>query len=183
MFRAGFDFEPAARFVILQICSKRRRRKHNMESKKKNNCALMAGLTLTVCRCRFCTSDICAGQRAKPEVSVQLSAAVSATQHSLPLDKATAVKPGEILEWTSNLRTAATRWHMKLRPSVHIPRGPPCCRHAKADGAKAVYALITAKYYSAQPMIRSEAGRRIRYKASSRAGSMYTEIRYGGPMR
>ncbi len=149
-----------------------------MKSKKKLIALLMAGLTLTVAGAGFAQRHLMLANAAKPEVSVQLSAAVERDSALVPLDKATAVKPGEILEWTIKSENSGNAVAHEYKTIGHIPRGTTfVADSAKADGAKAVYSIDNGKSYSAQPMIEvKQADGSVKHVPAP--VSMYTEIRY-----
>ena len=114
---------------------------------------------------------------ARPEVKVQLSAAVERDSQLIPLDKASAVKPGEVLAWTivsENSGNAAAHYKAVAR----IPRGTEfIAGSAKADGARAVYSIDNGKSFSDKPTVEEKqadgTGKRVPAPVA-----MYTDIRY-----
>ena len=115
---------------------------------------------------------------ARPDVKVQLSAAVERDSELIPLEKASAVKPGEILDWTivsENSGNAAARDYKAV---VRIPRGTEfIAGSAKADGAKAVYSIDNGKSFSDKPTI-EEKQTDGTVKRVAAPVVMYTDIRY-----
>ena len=115
---------------------------------------------------------------ARPEVKVQLSAAVERDSELVPLEKASVVKPGEVLDWTivsENSGNAAARDYKAV---AHIPRGTEfIAGSAKADGAKAVYSIDNGKSFSDKPTVEEkQADGTVKRVAAPVA--MYTNIRY-----
>src|SRR2546423_13013968 len=125
-----------------------------MKSKKRFS-ALMAVLTLMVAGAAgFAQRHLMLANAARPEVKIQLSAAVERDSALVPLDKATAVNPGEILDWTIMSENSGNAAAREYKTVGHIPRGTTFVGDsAKADGAKTVYSIDNGKSYSAQPMI------------------------------
>ena len=71
-----------------------------MKSKKKLS-ALMAVLTLmTAGAAGFAQRHLMLANAGRPDVKMQLSAAVERHSALVPLDKASVVNPGEVLDWT-----------------------------------------------------------------------------------
>lgn len=86
---------------------------------------------------------------ARPEVKVQLSAAVERDSELIPLDKASAVKPGEVLDWTIMSENSGNAAAHDYKALARIPRGTEfIAGSAKADGAKAVYSIDNGKSFS-----------------------------------
>lgn len=115
---------------------------------------------------------------ARPEVKVQLSAAVERDSELVPLDKASVVKPGEVLDWTivsENSGNAAARDYKTV---ARIPRGTEfIAGSAKAEGAKAVYSIDNGKSFSDKPTVEEkQADGTVKRVAAPVA--MYTDIRY-----
>ena len=115
---------------------------------------------------------------ARPEVTVQLSAAVERDSELVPLEKAAVVKPGEVLDWTvvsENSGNAAARDYKAV---ARIPRGTEfIAGSAKADGAKAVYSIDNGKSFSEKPTVEEkQADGTVKRVAAPVA--MYTNIRY-----
>jgi len=115
---------------------------------------------------------------ARPEVKVQLSAAVERDSALVPLDKATAVKPGEILNWTVMSENSGNAAAIDYKAVAHIPRGTEfVAGSAKADGAKAVYSIDNGKSFSDKPTVEEkQADGTVKRVAAPMA--LYTDIRY-----
>lgn len=115
---------------------------------------------------------------ARPEVKVQLSAAVERDSELVPLEKASAVKPGEVLDWTIMSENSGNAAAHDYKAVVRIPRGTEfIAGSAKADGAKAVYSIDNGKLFSDKPTVEvKQADGTVKIVAAPVA--MYTDIRY-----
>ena len=150
-----------------------------LKSKKRLSALLMAVLTLMVAGAAgFAQRHFMLASAARPEVKVQLTGAVERDSRLMPLDKSTAVNPGEILDWTINSENSGNAAALEYKTVGHIPRGTEFVPgSAKADGAKAVFSIDGGKSYSPQPTIEEkQADGSI--KRVPAPVSMYTEIRY-----
>jgi uncharacterized repeat protein (TIGR01451 family) len=161
----------------------RRRKKQMMKSKKRFSALAMAVLTLMVAGAagfaqRHLIVTSAARLIARPEVKIQLSAAVERDSALVPLDKATVVNPGEILDWTIVSENSGNGAAHDYKAVGHIPVGTTFVSDsAKAEGAKAAFSIDNGKSYSAQPMIEvKQADGSV--KQVPAPASMYTEIRY-----
>ena len=152
------------------------------KSKKRITALLLATLTLLVFGVAgFAQRHLLLASAAlinRPDVKIQLVAAVERDSALVPLDNKTVVNPGEILDWTimsENSGNAAARDYHAVG---HIPPGTIFVKDsAKADGAKTVYSIDNGKSFSAQPMIEvKQADGSV--KQVPAPVSMYTEIRY-----
>jgi uncharacterized repeat protein (TIGR01451 family) len=149
-----------------------------MKSKKKFSAVLMTALTLVAGAAGFAQRHFMLVNAARPEVKVELSAAVERDSALLPLDKSTVVNPGEVLDWTITSENSGNAAALQYKAVGHVPQGTTfVANSAKADGAKAVYSIDGGKSYSAQPLIEEKQpdGSVKRVPAPA---SMYTEIRY-----
>lgn len=115
---------------------------------------------------------------ARPEVKVQLSAAVERDAELVPLEKASAVKPGEVLDWTVISENSGNAAAHDYKAVARIPRGTEfVAGSAKADGARAVYSIDNGKSFSDKPMVdEKQADGTVKRVAAPVA--MYTDIRY-----
>jgi uncharacterized repeat protein (TIGR01451 family) len=115
---------------------------------------------------------------ARPEVKVQLSAAVERDSELIPLAKASAVKPGEILDWTIISENNGNAAAHDYKAVTRIPRGTEfIAGSAKAHGAKAVYSIDNGKSFSDKPTVEEkQADGTVKRVAAPVA--MYTDIRY-----
>ena len=149
------------------------------KSKKKLSALLMAVCTLMVAGAAgFAQRHFMLANAARPEVKVQLAAAVERDSKLMPLDKSTVVNPGELLDWTINAENTGNAAALEYKTVGHIPKGTEFIQgSAKADGAKTVFSIDGGKSYSPQPTIEEKQadGSVKRVPAPS---SMYTHIRY-----
>ena len=115
---------------------------------------------------------------ARPEVKVQLSAAVKRDSELIPLEKASAVKPGEVLDWTIMSENSGNAAAHDYKAVAHIPRGTEfVAGSTKAEGAKAVYSIDNGKSFSEKPTVEEkQADGTVKRVAAPLA--MYTDIRY-----
>ena len=115
---------------------------------------------------------------ARPEVKVQLSATVERDSELVPLDKASVVKPGEVLDWTIMSENSGNAAAHDYKAVAQIPRGTEfVAGSAKADGAKAVYSIDNGKSFSDKPTVEEkQADGTVKRVAAPLA--MYTNIRY-----
>lgn len=114
----------------------------------------------------------------RPEVKVQLSAAVERDSELIPLEKAAAVKPGEVLDWTIVSENSGNAAAHDYKTVARIPRGTEfIAGSAKADGARAVYSIDNGKSFSDKPTVEEkQADGTVKRVAAPVA--MYTDIRY-----
>jgi len=114
----------------------------------------------------------------RPEVKVQLTAMVERDSALVPLEKAAAVKPGEILDWTIASENSGNAAALAYKAVGHIPHGTEfVAGSAKADGAKAVYSIDNGKSFSEKPMI-DEKQPDGTVKRVTAPLAMYTDVRY-----
>jgi uncharacterized repeat protein (TIGR01451 family) len=115
---------------------------------------------------------------ARPDVKVQLSAAVERDSDLVPLGKATVVKPGEVLDWTIVSENNGNAAAHDYKAVARIPRGTEfIAGSSKADGAKAVYSIDNGKSFSDKPTVEEkQADGTVKLVAAPVA--MYTDIRY-----
>ena len=114
----------------------------------------------------------------RPEVKVELSAAVERDSKVMPLDKTSVVNPGEVLDWTITSENNGNASAFEYKTVAHIPRGTSFIANtAKADGAKAVYSIDGGKSYSDLPTIEEKQADGT-VKRVPAPVAMYTDIRY-----
>jgi uncharacterized repeat protein (TIGR01451 family) len=115
---------------------------------------------------------------ARPEVKVQLSATVERDSELVPLEKASAVRPGEVLDWTILSENSGNAAAHDYKTVARIPRGTEfIAGSAKAEGAKAVYSIDNGKSFSDKPTVEEkQADGTVKRVAAPVA--MYTDIRY-----
>ena len=149
-----------------------------LKSKKKFSALLIALITLMVTGAGFAQRHFMLASAARPEVKVQLAAAVERDSKLLPLEKSTVVNPGEVLDWTITSENSGNAAALEYKTVGHIPRGTEyVAGSAKADGAKAVYSIDGGKSFSPQPMIEEKQADGSTRRVPAPV-SMYTEIRY-----
>jgi uncharacterized repeat protein (TIGR01451 family) len=115
---------------------------------------------------------------ARPEMKVNLVGSVERDSKVMTLDKATAVRPGEVLTWTVDAVNVGNAPALEYRAITHIPRGTEYVKgSARAEGASAVYSIDGGKSFSPQPMIeQKQADGSVQLTPAPL--SMYTSIRY-----
>lgn len=116
---------------------------------------------------------------ARPMVKVSLSGTVLRDQTRLPVDKATSVNPGEILDWTIVSENDGTAAAHDYKAVGQIPKGTVLVLGSTtADGSATVtYSIDNGKSYSAQPMIQEQQADGSTKEVPAPA-SMYTQVRY-----
>jgi uncharacterized repeat protein (TIGR01451 family) len=115
----------------------------------------------------------------RPMVKVSLSGTVLRDQTKVPIEKATSVNPGEILDWTITSENDGTAAAHDYKAVGQIPKGTVLVAGSTtADGSATVaYSIDNGKTFSAQPMIeeKQEDGSTRQVPAPV---SMYTQVRY-----
>ena len=116
---------------------------------------------------------------ARPDVKVMLSATIERDDARIPVEKASIVKSGEVLDWTIASANEGNAPAHEYKAVGDIPPGTEfIVGSATADGSATVtYSIDRGKSFSAQPMIdeRQEDGSIKKVPAPV---SMYTQIRY-----
>jgi uncharacterized repeat protein (TIGR01451 family) len=150
-----------------------------LKSKKRISVFVVAALTLLLAGVAgFAQRHLMLSSAARPEVKVQLSAAVERDSRQVALDKDTVVNPGEILDWTITSENDGNAAALQYKSIGRIPRGTTFVGDsAKADGAKTVFSIDGGKSYSPQPMIEEKQADGSTKRVPAPV-SMYTEIRY-----
>jgi uncharacterized repeat protein (TIGR01451 family) len=150
-----------------------------MKTKKRLRGVLVSGLMLLV------ATGVALAQRhymmanaARPDVKVNLIGSVERDSKVMTLDKATVVRPGEVLTWTVDAVNVGGAPALEYRAITHIPRGTEYVKgSAQAEGANALYSIDGGKSFSPQPMIeQKQADGSV--KLTPAPLSMYTSIRY-----
>src|SRR5690242_4848128 len=120
-----------------------------LKSKKRISVFVVAALTLLLAGVAgFAQRHFMLNNAARPEVKVQLSAAVERDAKQIALDKDTVVNPGEILDWTITSENDGNAAALQYKSTGHIPRGTTYVSDsAKADGAKTVFSIDGGKSY------------------------------------
>ena len=149
------------------------------KSKKRLAALLTATCTLLVFGVAgFAQRHLLLASAARPDVKIQLAAAVERDSALVPLDNQTVVNPGEILDWTITSENSGNAAAQKYQTIDHIPQGTTfVALSAKAEGAQTLYSIDHGKTFSAQPMIEvKQADGSV--KQVPAPVSLYTEIRY-----
>ena len=114
----------------------------------------------------------------RPDVKVQLSGSVKRESANVPLEKSTAVNPGEILDWTMTSENDGNAPALNYKAVGHVPRGTEfVAGSAKAEGANAVYSIDGGKTYAPQPMIEEKQADGSMKRVPAPV-SLYTYVRY-----
>lgn len=150
-----------------------------MKAKKRWRGVLVSGLFLLVAAgVGIAQRHYLVGNALRPEVKVNLSGSVERNSQVMTLEKASAVKPGEVLTWTVDAVNVGTAPAHEYRAVTHIPRGTEYVKgSAEAEGAQAVYSIDGGKTFSPQPMIEQKQVDGS-LKLTPAPLSMYTSIRY-----
>ncbi len=116
---------------------------------------------------------------ARPEVKVEISGSVKRDDKNVSLEKAEAVKSGEILDWTINSANEGAGDAKNYRVVGQIPAGTTfVAGSAKGDGAPQIsYSIDGGKTFSAQPLIEEKQADGTMKKVAAPA-SMFTQLRF-----
>jgi uncharacterized repeat protein (TIGR01451 family) len=115
----------------------------------------------------------------RPEVKVVLSGTVERDEAKIPVEKASIVKPGEVLDWTIMSVNEGNAPANQYNAVAKIPAGTQfVAGSATAEGSAAVvYSVDNGKTFSAAPTIdEKQADGSIKKVAAP--VSMYTQVRY-----
>lgn len=114
-----------------------------------------------------------------PEVKVMLAGAVQRGDEALPLDKVSAVNPGEVLQWNITSMNAGDGAAHEYKTVGHIPAGTSFIAGSAAAerGSSVTYSIDGGKSYSTLPII-EEKQLDGTVKQVPAPVSMYTEVRY-----
>ena len=119
-------------------------------------------------------------ERGRPDVKVLLSGAIErAGGEVVPVEKASSVNPGEILQWTITSQNDGNGPAREYMAVGQIPRGTTLIAGStSADGAaNVVYSIDNGKTFSAEPMVEEkQADGSVKLVAAP--VSMYTQVRY-----
>jgi uncharacterized repeat protein (TIGR01451 family) len=112
-------------------------------------------------------------------VRVALAGAVTRNSESVPLEKASAVHHGEVLDWTITSTNEGDGAASQYRTVGQIPRGTSLVAgSATAEyGAAVTYSIDGGKTYSERPTV-EERQPDGTVKAVAAPVSMYTQVRY-----
>lgn len=119
-----------------------------------------------------------AGQ-GRPEVQVMLAGAVERAGELVALDKANAVKPGEVLQWNITSLNEGTGAANEYKAVGHIPKGTSFIPSTAVGekGSTVTYSIDGGKTFSTLPII-TEKQPDGSLKQVPAPASMYTEVRY-----
>lgn len=115
----------------------------------------------------------------RPDVKVHLAAFVERDKALLPVEKASLVVSGEVLDWTISSANEGNAAAQNYKAVGHIPAGMTFVPgSAKADGSvNAFYSIDKGKSYSAKPTT-TEKQPDGSVKQVPAPVSMYTDVRY-----
>ena len=115
----------------------------------------------------------------RPEIKVTLAGAVARGAERVALDKAGAVHPGDVLDWTINSANEGDGAARQYKTTGQIPSGTSFVRgSASADGGAAVtYSIDNGKTFSPEPQVDERQPDGTVRRAPAPA-SMYTQVRY-----
>jgi uncharacterized repeat protein (TIGR01451 family) len=115
----------------------------------------------------------------QPVVRVTLTGVIEREGMRLPVEKASAVKPGEILDWTITSENEGSAPAHEYKAVGQIPRGTELeAGSVTSDGSAVVtYSIDNGKAFSPQPMV-EEKQPDGSVKQVPAPVSMYTQIRY-----
>jgi len=127
----------------------------------------------------FAQRSFMALRASRPEVRVMLSGAVERDDARVPVEKASIVKSGEILDWTITSANDGNAAAHDYKTVGEVPPGTEfIAGSATADGTATVaYSIDHGKSFSAQPMVDERQPDGTLTKVAAPV-SMYTEIRY-----
>ena len=152
-----------------------------LKLKRKMRALVFASLCLVVLSgaAVFAQRQMALAERGRPEVKVLLSGAVERGGEIVPVEKAQAVNPGEILHWVITSENDGQAPAREYKAVGQIPRGTTLVAGSTtADGtASVVYSIDDGKTYSATPMI-EEKQPDGSVKLVPAPVSMYTQVRY-----
>ena len=118
-------------------------------------------------------------ERGRPIVKVTLSGVVEREGERIPVDRAAAVNPGEILDWVITSENQGTAPAHEYKAVGQIPSGTQLVAgSATYDGSATVtYSIDNGKTFSTQPTIEEKQPDGSVRQVPAPA-SMYTQIRY-----
>ncbi len=152
-----------------------------MKLKNRSRTLVFAALCLLVLSgaAVFAQRQMAMAERARPDVKVLLSGAVERNGEIVPVEKAQAVNPGEILDWTITSENDGQAPARQYKAVGQIPHGTTLVAGStSADGsATVVYSIDNGKTYSATPMVEEKQADGT-VKLVPAPISMYTQVRY-----
>jgi uncharacterized repeat protein (TIGR01451 family) len=119
------------------------------------------------------------GYEGRPEVKVMLAGAVERGSELVALDKANAVKPGEVLQWNITSLNEGTGAAREYKAIGHIPKGTTFIPSTAVgeNGSSVTYSIDGGKTFSTLPIIEEKQADGS-VKQVPAPVSMYTEVRY-----
>jgi uncharacterized repeat protein (TIGR01451 family) len=116
---------------------------------------------------------------ARPDVKVQISGSVQREDKTISLDKAEAVKPGEVLDWNISSANEGAGDAQNYGVVGQIPKGTSfVAGTAKGEESpKVTYSIDGGKTFSAQPMIDEKQPDGTVKKVAAPV-SMYTQVMF-----
>src|SRR4028119_1632871 len=127
----------------------------------------------------FAQRQLAARSAGQPEVKIKLSGSLKRNDESLPLDKVSAVHPGEILDWTITSANEGNAPARQYKTIGQIPQGTSfIAGSAVAEyGASVSYSIDGGKNFAAQPVVEEKMADGTK-KLIPAPASMYTQVRY-----
>ena len=127
----------------------------------------------------FAQRQLTGHPQGRPEVKIMLAGAVERGDDALPLDKVSAVNPGEILRWniiSSNEGDGPAR---EYKAVGHIPAGTTFVAGSATagKGSSVTYSIDGGETFSTLPLVAEKQPDGTVKKVPAPA-SMYTEVRY-----
>jgi uncharacterized repeat protein (TIGR01451 family) len=115
----------------------------------------------------------------RPEIKIELAAAVERDNGVIPVDQVKEVKQGETLDWTITSQNSGQAAAVDYKAVGRIPAGTSfVAGSAKVDGsAKVGYSLDGGKSFAANPTIEEKQADGSIKKVAAPV-SMYTNVRY-----
>lgn len=115
----------------------------------------------------------------RPEVKVMLAGAVERAGELVSLDKANAVKPGEVLQWNIVSLNEGTGAANEYKAIGHIPKGTSFIPSTAVGekGSTVTFSIDGGKTFSTLPIIEEKQADGS-VKQVPAPVSMYTEVRY-----
>jgi uncharacterized repeat protein (TIGR01451 family) len=152
----------------------------NRSKKHKRAFALVALCLLAVGGAGVFAQRQLAGQaQGRPEVKIVLAGAVQRGGDALPLEKVSAVKPGEVLHWDITSMNEGDGPAREYKTVGHIPPGTSFVAGSAAaeKGSTVTYSIDGGKTFSTLPLVEEKQPDGT-VKQVPAPVSMYTEVRY-----
>ncbi|HXD34559.1 MAG TPA: hypothetical protein VN643_25795 [Pyrinomonadaceae bacterium] len=139
-------------------------------------CLLVLGSAAVFAQRHFMVARVAV---ARPEIKVELAAAVERDNALVPVEKANVVKTDEILDWTITSENSGQAAAVDYKAVGRIPAGTSfVAGSAKVDGsAKVVYSLDGGKSFSTTPTVPEKQADGSTKQVPAPV-SLYTNVRY-----